>query len=36
MSNPDDIAQIDAWANRRSTLRYFRYGKISGLAEVDM
>lgn len=36
MSNPDDIAQIDAWANRRSTLRYFSYGKISGLAEVDM
>lgn len=36
MNNPDDIAQIDAWANRRSTLRYFRYGKISGLAEVDM
>ena len=36
MSNPDDIAQIDAWANRRSTLRYFRYGEISGLAEVDM
>lgn len=36
MSNPDDIAQINAWANRRSTLRYFRYGKISGLAEVDM
>ena len=36
MSNPDDIAQIDAWANRRSTLRYFSYGQISGLAEVDM
>ncbi|WP_315432401.1 ATP pyrophosphatase [uncultured Rothia sp.] len=36
MSNPDDIAQIAAWANRRSTLRYFRYGEISGLAEVDM
>ncbi len=36
MNNPDDIAQIDAWANRRSTLRYFSYGKISGLAEVDM
>ena len=36
MSNPDDIAQIDAWANRRSTLRYFSYGKIPGLAEVDM
>ena len=36
MSNPDDIAQIDAWANRCSTLRYFSYGKISGLAEVDM
>ncbi|WP_314842030.1 ATP pyrophosphatase [Rothia mucilaginosa] len=36
MSNPNDIAQINAWANRRSTLRYFRYGKISGLAEVDM
>lgn len=36
MSNPDDIAQIDAWANRRSTLRYFSYGQISGLAEIDM
>ncbi|WP_314659642.1 ATP pyrophosphatase [uncultured Rothia sp.] len=36
MNNPDDIAQIAAWANRRSTLRYFRYGEISGLAEVDM
>lgn len=29
MNNPDDIAQIAAWANRRSTLRYFSYGKIS-------
>lgn len=36
IGNPDDVAQINAWANRRSTLRYFRYGKISGLAEVDM
>ena len=36
MNKPDDIAQIAAWANRRSTLRYFRYGEISGLAEVDM
>lgn len=36
ISNSDDVAQINAWANRRSTLRYFRYGKISGLAEVDM
>lgn len=36
MNNPDDIAQIAAWANRRSTLRYFSYGKISGLTEVDM
>lgn len=36
MNNPDDIAQIAVWANRRSTLRYFSYGKISGLAEVDM
>ena len=36
IGNPEDTAQINAWANRRSTLRYFRYGKISGLAEVDM
>lgn len=36
IGNSDDVAQINAWANRRSTLRYFRYGKISGLAEVDM
>lgn len=36
IGNPEDTAQINAWANRRSTLRYFSYGKISGLAEVDM
>lgn len=36
IGNSDDVAQINAWANRRSTLRYFGYGKISGLAEVDM